>query len=76
MEEVLHQVLAGRLDVGETRRGSGQPVEVVERQRHSETARDRDEVDDSVGGTPERHKRRDCIFEGASRVRIRDGRRS
>ena len=62
LEEVLHEVLAGRADVGEHRDGAGELVEVVEGEVDAGSAGHGDEVDDRVGG--------------AARARGRLGRRS
>ena len=51
MEEVLHQILTRGLNVRNARRRSGETVEVIERQRHSETAGDRNQVNDGIGRT-------------------------
>ena len=65
--EVLHQELAGRPDVREERRAPRQRVEAIQIQRRAGASRHRDEMDDRVGRSAERHRRRHRVLERLGR---------
>ncbi len=65
--EVLHQILAGRPDVGEKRRAPRQRVESVEIERRTGAAGHRDQMNDGVGRTTERHRGHHGVLECRSR---------
>ena len=61
--EVLHQVLAARLQVQQGRDVPGQHVEVVERERHAEAACDGQQVDHRVRRAADRRVDPDRVLE-------------
>ncbi len=62
-EQVLHEVLAGRLEVDEQRHLAARPVEVVEREVDAETAGDGQQVDDRVGRAADGREGHDRVEE-------------
>ena len=67
VEEILHQVFAGRLDVGDVGRAARDAVEFVEAQFDAQPPGDGDQVDDGVGGSADRHVHRDGVLERRAR---------
>ena len=61
-EQVLHQIFAGRLDVGDTGRPAGDAVEILQFQVNAEASGDGEEVDDGVGGAANCHVDGDGVF--------------
>ncbi len=61
--DVGHDVPAERLDVGQVRRAVADPVEVLEREVDLRLVRDRQQVQDGVGGAAERHDDGDRVLE-------------
>jgi hypothetical protein len=70
--EVLHQVLARRLQVDEARQLAREPVEVVDAELDAEAAGDRDQVDHGVGRAADRRERDDRVLERLPRQHGRD----
>src|SRR5579864_6193112 len=56
VEEILHQEFARWLDVHNARSAARGAVEIGERERNAEGACDRDEMDDGVRRSAERHQ--------------------
>ena len=71
LEEVLHQVLAARAQVGEHRDFAGELVEAAHRHVYSGSAGHGDQVDDRVGGAAQRQHDLDRVLEGLQRERRR-----
>ena len=61
--DVVHHVLAERLDVGQVRHLGADADEVVERQLHVGLVGDRQQVQHRVGGPAERHHHGDGVLE-------------
>ena len=83
--QVLEQVLSRRPQVGDHRGAPGELVEAVERERHTGAPGEREQMDDGVRATAERHQQRDRVVERRGRedlrgpgafVRERDGARA
>ena len=70
--EVLHQVLARGLEVGDERHLARELVEALERQVEAEAAGDRGQVDDRVRRAAERVQRRDRVVERRRREDLRE----
>ena len=65
--DVVHDVLAERLEVAEVRHLVADPVEVVEREVDLGLAGDREQVEHGVGRAAERHHDRDRVLERLER---------
>ena len=62
--EVLHQILAGRLQIDQTRQLASQPIEIINRQGHANSPGNCDQVDHGIGAAADSRKRADRVFEG------------
>ena len=62
--DVVHHVLAERLDVGQVRHPGADPGEVLQRQLDLGLVRDGQQMQHRVGGAAERHHHRDRVLEG------------
>ena len=67
VEEVLHQVFAGRADVGDHRDLPRNLVEALHVERDAGAPRHRHHVDDGIGRAAERHVHLDRVVEGGGR---------
>ena len=61
--QILDQPLAGRSQVGDPRRRPRDLVEASERERHSDSTREREQMDDGVRAAADRHQQRDRVVE-------------
>ena len=64
IEKILHQIFAGRRDVGDHRHLSRDLVEPRHVERNAGAARHGDDVDDGIGRAAERHVHADGVVEG------------
>ena len=67
VKQIFHQILARRLDVDNASRAPRNAVEILERQIDAETPGDRNQMDDGIGGTAQRHQDGDGVLEGRPR---------
>lgn len=66
MEDVFHNILSARLEIGEERRSIGNGLEVVWRERDADRMSDGDEMQDGVGRTAEDHSEDHGVLESGS----------
>ena len=68
--EVRDHVLSGRLEVGKNRYFVGNALEVVDGQVQIGGVRDREEVENGVGGATHHHGAHQCVFQRSERDEI------
>ena len=63
MMEVLHEARTDRLEIGEQRHAIARALEIVQRQLDVRGSRHRDQMQDGIGRSADRHHEHDCILE-------------